>query len=312
MKKSNLKTPEVSMLTKKIYVEQHKHHWQDDIMFERFYKMSVDPAYYNLTLEDFKDKIVLDAGCGNSAYLEKALIDMGVAKIYAMDLGSEWIPELKKALEYRDCDMSKIEFVEGSTTEVPFEDEKFDIVFSNGVLMVLVDEEEIEMAFKELARVTKRGGYLYTMLGNPGGLMEKKIFPAVREYYNENEEFKNLIDNITPETFLGLTNEINKYLGKMNNESLDGDLVGNLFDVDYCTYIQNVIQPPTRHIFYLSESWAKSRYMENGFEEPKQCKRYVQRKNIRKYMAPLHYDNSSVYSKILFGPGSLEYIAKKK
>lgn len=301
---------QIAKRTKDIYIKQHKN-YADDVVFERFYNMVSDPHYYHLTLEDFKGKKVLDAGCGNSAYLEVALLDFGVESLTCLDLGEDWIPELKSALIKRGADISKVNFVPGSTDNLPFPDGTFDIVFSNGVLMHLVDEEQIEKSFVELSRVTKPGGYFYSVGSNPGGLMEAKIFPAIREYYNENAEFKDFIDNLSVQDVNEAVNQFNAIQAKNSLNTINPDTVKQLFDIDYLTFLQNVIQVPKRHIFYMTEEWTRKRYLENGFEEPKRCKRFVVRKNIRQFMAPFHFDTSTKLARVLFGNGNLEFISKK-
>jgi ubiquinone/menaquinone biosynthesis C-methylase UbiE len=302
----------IAKKTKDIYIEQHKKYTEDNVIFERFYKMVSDPSYFHLTADDFKGKNILDAGCGNTTYFQIAMLDYGVNKITCLDLGEDWIPHLKDSLIKKNADMSRVEFVSGSTTDLPFEDEKFDMVFSNGVIMHLVDIGEIESAFKELSRVTKKGGYLYTVLGNPGGLLEQKIFPAVREYYNENAEFKDFIDNINLSDVDNTVDKVNTVLKMFGLMEFDKNIIRSMFDLDYLTYLQNVIQVPTRHIMYMDEKWALNKFSEAGFEEPKRCKRFVVRKNIRQFLAPLQYDTNIKIASILFGPGNLEYISRKK
>jgi ubiquinone/menaquinone biosynthesis C-methylase UbiE len=47
-------------------------------------------------------------------------------------------------------------FVEGSTTDLPFADESFDFVASNGVIMHLKTTDDAVTALSELSRVTKK------------------------------------------------------------------------------------------------------------------------------------------------------------
>ena len=60
-------------------------------------------------------------------------------------------------------------FVHGDATDLPFEDERFDLVWSQNVLMNIADKEA---AFKEMARVLRTGGTLafqsVTRGSNPG------------------------------------------------------------------------------------------------------------------------------------------------
>ncbi|MCG2694954.1 class I SAM-dependent methyltransferase [Candidatus Parcubacteria bacterium] len=300
--------------TRKVYLEQHKKYTADKTLFQRFLNMVMDPNYFHLTKEDFKGKNILDAGCGNSAYFEIAMIKLGVGRITCLDLGKEWIPFLKNALHDFGISDKKIEYVSGSTADLPFEDNSFDIVFSNGVLMHLYDENEIKKAFSELSRVTRRGGYLYVVLGCPGGFIEEEFFPSIRRFYRKNKVFKTLIDNITPDIFVEMFESIVRGMKRHTGEKakFDRKTIKRLFDIDFCTFLQNVTQVPNRHILWLDEKTAFKLFVENGFEKPVRCRRYVKRKNIRKYFAPLHYDSDNKFARLLYGPGNLEYIARKK
>lgn len=298
--------------TRKIYLKQHSTYFESKSMFDRYIKMVADPKYFHLEKEDFKGKHVLDAGCGNSAYLEVGLWKFGVGRITCLDLGKEWISPLKKTLNACKVPDDLIDFVSGSTDKLPFPDEHFDIVFSNGVLMHLSDTNQIENAWKELARVTKKGGHLYVLMGCPGGILEEEVWPAVRRYYARNTKFKKFIDNISPEVTKEILKFISLEMKKNTGESFDYNKAAKLFDQDLCTTIQNVVQAPTRHIVHMDKNHALNMFKELGFEKPKQCKRYVKRTNLRKFVAPLHYNSSNSFSELMYGPGNLEYIAKKK
>jgi ubiquinone/menaquinone biosynthesis C-methylase UbiE len=301
--------------TRSIYLEQHNKYLQDDVLFQRFLSMVSDPSYYHLTKADFEGKTMLDAGCGNTAYFEVAMTQMlGVGHITAMDLGTEWMAPLKGALHKHGVPESRVTMLSASTDDLPFEDEQFDFVFSNGVLMHLYDMEQINRAFAELSRVTRPGGYLYIVLGAPGGLWETELLPALRRYYSANAEFKELVDTMTPESWTELFATISSNMKKHTGEefSLPPETMARMFDIDWCTFLQNALQVPNRIILELDDHWAEDAYAAGGFEPPKRCRRYVKRKNIRKYFAPLHYDSSSRWSRIMYGPGNMEFIARKK
>ena len=89
---------DISEETRDIYLEQHKNYLKDDTMMERYVGSTDDPAYFHMKREDFDGISVLDAGCGNSAYLEINLHRFGCGHITCLELGEDWIPELKVAL----------------------------------------------------------------------------------------------------------------------------------------------------------------------------------------------------------------------
>jgi ubiquinone/menaquinone biosynthesis C-methylase UbiE len=303
---------QVSALTRKIYLKQHKNFSKDVVMFNRFVKMVSDPSYFHLPKKAFRDAKILDAGCGNSGYLEIALAKFGTDSITCLDLGKEWIPPLKSVLKENNIPLEVFDFISGSTDKLPFPDNYFDIVFSNGVLMHLTNMKQIERAWRELARVTKSKGHLYILLGCPRGIFEEEIFPAIRRYYRSNKDFKKFVDKQTPATWENILQDIAYSMKKHTNETLPMELFIPLFDLDFCTWVQNVIQVPERYIQELDEKYALAMFKKLGFKKPKRCRRYVERKNIRKFFAPLHYGASTEFSKLLYGPGNLEYIAQKK
>ncbi|MEO5366360.1 MAG: class I SAM-dependent methyltransferase [Magnetococcus sp. WYHC-3] len=297
--------------TRKIYFKQHLNHEKDDVMFERFVRMASDPGYYHLTRQDLKGMNVLDAGCGNSGYLQVAFSRFGIGNMTCIDIGSEWGPALMRILKKHEVPLKMFDFIEASTDALPFPDNHFDMVISNGVLMHLDDMAQVERAWKELARVTKPGGYLYVLLGCPTGLLEEEILPAVRRYYARNKDFKQFIDTQTPETWQGILRDISATMQKHTGESFDPEAFRPLFDLDLCTFLQNVLQVPKRYIVEQDEAYALDMFKKLGFDTPKRCRRYVVRKNLRKFLAPLHFGESPTLARLLYGPGSLEYIAQK-
>lgn len=301
---------EINKKTRDIYLKQHNQYLSDETTFNRFINMVNDASYFHLSSEDFIGKDLLDAGCGNTGYFQVVMNGLGINKMTCLDLGSDWIKPLKEFLENKG--ITNVEYIEGSTDALPFPDESFDMVFSNGVLPHLANQNQIDKAFSELARVTKKGGYLYIIAGCPGGLFEEAIFPAMREYYNQNNDFKNLIDHLTPETFLEMAELVSTSMKINTGEECDPNNIKKYCDIDFCTTLQNILQVPKRLVFEMSEDYIINKYKELGFGDIHRCKRYVKRKNLRKFFAPLHFDHENKFSKILYGPGNLEFIAKKK
>ncbi|WP_419813313.1 class I SAM-dependent methyltransferase [Bacterioplanoides sp.] len=298
--------------TRNIYEKQHNMYLKDDVLFNRFLKMYSDLSYYHLEDDDLNGKSILDAGCGNTAYFQLAMHRFGVKSQTCLELGDNWIKPLQEKLSQFDVPLQSMRFVPGSTDSLPFENEEFDFVSSNGVLVHLNDTDQAGKSFEELARVTKSGGHLYVVLGTTGGLFEEEVFPAVRRFYNKNETFKNLVDNISPELIQKLLGQHEKVTNEHADEKVNYEKFAQLFDYDFCAFLQNVIQAPTRYCTDLDENWVRKMFADHGFEEPKRCRRFVQRKNIRKHFAALHYDMTSTMSQILYGNGNMEWIAKKK
>lgn len=312
MENLELERSETADKTREVYEKQHNMYLKDQVLFNRFLKMYSDLSYYHLEESDLRGKRILDAGCGNTAYFQLAMHRFGVEHQTCLELGDNWISPLKNKLQEYSVPLSEFRFVPGSTDSLPFEDSEFDFVSSNGVLVHLNDVKQAEKSFSELARVTKSGGNMYIVLGTTGGLFEEEVFPAIRRYYNRNSEFKNLIDNLSPENISGLISEHERVTNQFSDEKIDYTGFSRMFDYDFCAFMQNVIQAPTRYCTDLNEEWVRGMFEKHGFEEPKRCRRFVQRKNVRKHFSAIHYDLKSPVSKILYGNGNMEWVAKKK
>ncbi len=112
-----------------------------------------------------KGKRVLDAGCGNGRY-SYALSNLGATEVVGFDMSETNLEDANKRLQDRPRD--GLSYQRGSVLDMPFEDESFDFVFSNGVLHHTTN---LDKGLNELLRVLKKGGRGFLMLINdPGGI----------------------------------------------------------------------------------------------------------------------------------------------
>jgi arsenite methyltransferase len=98
---------------------------------------------------------VLDAGCGAGldTFVASALVgSRGFA--VGVDLTPEMLDVARRGLA--DWPLENVQFREASVEDLPFEDEAFDLVFSNGALNLVPDKDA---AFRELRRVLRPGGH---------------------------------------------------------------------------------------------------------------------------------------------------------
>ncbi|MDR1236330.1 MAG: class I SAM-dependent methyltransferase [Holosporaceae bacterium] len=300
--------------TRKIYHEQHNRLNADEIARARIHSMYTE-RYFELPDGYFSKnggRVCLDAGCGNMAVLMIRLLAFGVKEVHGIDLGEDWIPHATRELQQSGNYEGKYFFKSGDVLNIPYDDEHFDFVACNGVLVHLANLSDVEKAFSECMRVLKKGGWLYTSYGTVGGILEGVIFPALREHYKNNEEFKTFIDNIKTLDFENLLNKIDTELKSRGGEDVDCLSALKYFDEDFCVYLQNVLQPPSRLHQQCSSEYVNSLYERTGLGNIRRLKRYVTRNNVRKFFAPLHYDRDHKWSKILYGEGSVEYIGQKK
>lgn len=119
----------------------------------------------SIDISDLGSKEVLDAGCGGGRYTVAWRV-IGARRVVGIDASEIGITDA--TTRTREASLSGVEFEQGNVLELPFEDDSFDIVFSNGVLH---HSEDWKQGVGELVRVLKRGGlgWLY-LIENPGGL----------------------------------------------------------------------------------------------------------------------------------------------
>ncbi|MDD5066391.1 MAG: class I SAM-dependent methyltransferase [bacterium] len=94
---------------------------------------------------------VLEVGAGSGA-TSLFLADNG-AEVTALDYSEESINLMKK----NNINKSKIKLVHGDAFQMPFDNDQFDLVFSQGLIEHYRDPERI---IKEKKRVTRKGGYI--------------------------------------------------------------------------------------------------------------------------------------------------------
>jgi ubiquinone/menaquinone biosynthesis C-methylase UbiE len=114
--------------------------------------------------DEFAGKRCLDAGCGGG----RATIMMaqaGAREVVAFDLSRTNVETTRMRAEQRGLDNVVAE--EGSLLALPFEDESFDVVWSNGVLHHTGDTDG---SLKEIARVLRPGGWMWLYLYGSGGI----------------------------------------------------------------------------------------------------------------------------------------------
>jgi ubiquinone/menaquinone biosynthesis C-methylase UbiE len=110
--------------------------------------------------------LVLDVGCGLGG-TARYLAERYKCNVAGIDLTEEYISVGKKLTELIGLS-DRVELSHGSALELPYEDESFDIVWTEHVQMHIADKNRF---YAEIARVLKPGGRLlfHDIFRGPGG-----------------------------------------------------------------------------------------------------------------------------------------------
>ena len=297
----NLKT-----LTAKIYEKQHLM-YRDKDLYERFLTMSLKPEFFGIPKKDFKNKVLLDAGCGSTGYITEAMQKLGCKEVTHLDLGDTWIQELQTKFKMRNIEIPS-KFVNGDICKMPFNDQSFDIVMANGVLMHLKSRKQAEIALSELYRVLKTGGTGFVYIGiDEAGIIDRYIAPAFRKAYKDNSDFKNYIDDLEINSLHAEINRIFKS-GFKNDYLLTRNLLNKFLKfvtLDSITFFQNALQVPVNQGVRLDYEWCKKEMNKLKATEIRIVpEKYWIRKDFRRFLAPLHFNRGEKLSRILYGGGT--------
>jgi len=121
------------------------------------YHAVIDDLEFDLLREYARDADVLEVGCGTGLILEKA------AEVASRAVGVDISDGMLEQARERGLEVAQVD----ASESLPFEDESFDLVYS---FKVLAHIEDIDAALQEMARVTRRGGYLLLEFYNPWSL----------------------------------------------------------------------------------------------------------------------------------------------
>jgi ubiquinone/menaquinone biosynthesis C-methylase UbiE len=124
----------------------------------------------NIVISNLSDLTLLDQGCGGGRYTTAWRL-LGAKKAVGLDFSEIGLNDAR--LRAETANIENVEFIHGSVLDMPFENESFDIVFSNGVLH---HTEDWRKGIYEQMRVMKSGGWGWQyLIENPGGIFWDKI-----------------------------------------------------------------------------------------------------------------------------------------
>lgn len=174
----------------------------------------ISPALMDL-LGNVSEKEILEMGCGDGYWL-RILTEKG-AKCTGFDLSENQI----KSAKDDDPENKIIYFVADASEKIKLEDNSFDIIFLEKVLLEISDLSKIKRIFKEAHRLLKDNGFLivselhplapetnfpnievdegytYFKSGFPVKIISKKPDGTVTKYTDFHWTFQDLINSIT-------------------------------------------------------------------------------------------------------------------
>ncbi len=155
------------------------------------YKYLINGDFFNHS--DYKGKQILEIGCGLGADLQK-FAESG-ANVFAIDAAPSSYNSLCKRFELIN---KKFNFEVADFKSLPFEDSKFDLIYSFGVLH---HSPWIKEGISEAARVLKPNGDLIIMLYHKGFkyYIKKLFFRGIMQGKFSSQNTSQIINSYTEE-----------------------------------------------------------------------------------------------------------------
>ena len=122
---------------------------------------------YFAKIENKEKVTVLDLGCGGGRYTEM-LAKMGFT-VFSFDLHRGMVQQTKERIRLLKNLKTKPIILQAEMTNMPFENEKFDIILSNGVFHNADRLSNLEKGLTETARTLKASGILCLNMFYDGG-----------------------------------------------------------------------------------------------------------------------------------------------
>jgi len=107
------------------------HYWKEPLQL-----LSARLSRNAIAVPDLGRKRVLDAGCGGGRYTVAWRL-LGAREVFGIDISESGIADATRRVRLAQLD--GVLFLRGNVLAIPFPDNTFDVVFSNGVLHHTVD-----------------------------------------------------------------------------------------------------------------------------------------------------------------------------
>lgn len=180
----------------------------------------------NIDIPNLNQCKVLDQGCGGGRYTTAWKL-LGAKEVIGIDFSEIGLQDAKNRVEL--ANINDITFVKGSVLEMPFDNNTFDIVYSNGVLH---HTEDWKKGISEQMRVMKSGGIGWQyLIENPGGIFWDKIEILRAILKNVNKSFaQNVLKSLnipSNRVFYMLDHVMVPINTRVTAEELENELVKN-------------------------------------------------------------------------------------
>ena len=103
---------------------------------------------------------LIDIGCGDGSLVKMAANSKNYKNIIGISPNIEEVVLIEKNFQESKLNI-KPKIKQGNTTNIPFQDQMFDITVINGVLLLLENEQKLIDSILEIKRISKANSYLF-------------------------------------------------------------------------------------------------------------------------------------------------------
>lgn len=152
--------------------------------YQALYKLFLKTFHW----DSFGNKKILDVGCGNGRALRQC-IEWGAQpeNLYGIDASETIIQEAQH------LSAPAIRFQQGLGTQIPANDHFFDLILNFGVIIHIMNDENIRLLSRELFRTINKNGFLIVTATNRlGDYAAEWMKKRVRTFDHETREVEQL------------------------------------------------------------------------------------------------------------------------
>lgn len=291
--------------TGKVFQNIHEIALKDKTFRERSMKRYSLEEFGFDTLENF-NCCVFGCGAGGTEILN--LLELGAKFVNGIDLIPEYISTTEEELKRFK---GKYKLTVGSILEHSYQNEEFDFVTCNGVIHHIDKDFD---ALKQIARTVKKGGYAYLEVAGKGGIIDELVKGTLRNYYKNEKNFKEMVDNLSVENIRNALNwmksEIKGNKSEASKKSIAIlDSISDLIDNDLVQCVLDRMQAPIYKGY--TQKQFEDMLSEVGFTSWKRISRKPSFNNIRNLAVPFYAQHEHFLSKLLYKDGQLSMMCKK-